>query len=146
MASKAPHVSRTADEHKTNKIQVSNNKQPIRFYVNLAKKMLKNGEPDVELSGLGNAINTVVTCVEILKNALLVDVKKIETSSVQMGNTKRLKPKLRVFVVKSKGFDAIIAQQEKDRAEKQAAAAAQTTQAPQAPLRGATAQQIPQAK
>jgi len=130
MASQTPTQSKPAapkEDHKSNKIQVSNNKQPIRFYVNLAKKMLKNGESEVELSGLGNAINTVVTCVEILKNAKLVEVKKIETNSVQVGNNaRRLKPKLQVFVVKSKDFDTIVAQQDKEREAKQAAAAAAT--------------------
>lgn len=128
-----PPASGDKTVHKSNRIQVSNQKQPIRFYVNLAKKMLRNNEPDVELSGLGNAIQTVVTCVEILKNADLVTVTKIESSSVQIGQNKRLKPKIQVFVVKSKNFDKIMDQQEKEQAakkaeaEKNAAAAATTT-------------------
>ncbi|GJN37338.1 hypothetical protein PR202_gb26279 [Eleusine coracana subsp. coracana] len=51
----------------SNRIQVSNTKKPLFFYVNLAKRyMQQHGE--VDLSALGMAIATVVTVAEILKN------------------------------------------------------------------------------
>eukprot|EP00250_Pteridium_aquilinum_P000996 c11174_g2_i1 orf=151-387(+) len=52
---------------KKNRIQVSNTKKPLFFYVNLAKRFMQQYE-EVELSALGMAISTVVTVVEILKN------------------------------------------------------------------------------
>ncbi|KAG6382814.1 hypothetical protein SASPL_157471 [Salvia splendens] len=56
-----------AETQKKNRIQVSNTKKPLFFYVNLAKRyMLQHNE--VELSGLGMAISTVVSVAEILKN------------------------------------------------------------------------------
>ena len=50
-----------------NRIQVSNTKKPLFFYVNLAKRYMQQHE-EVELSALGMAIATVVTVAEILKN------------------------------------------------------------------------------
>ncbi|KAK8935050.1 hypothetical protein KSP39_PZI013185 [Platanthera zijinensis] len=40
------------DSHKKNRIQVSNTKKPLFFYVNLAKKYLQQHN-EVELSALG---------------------------------------------------------------------------------------------
>ena len=44
---------------------------------------------EVELSALGMAISTIVTVVEILKNNGLVIVKKIYTSTVDIGDEMR---------------------------------------------------------
>ncbi|CAL0322005.1 unnamed protein product [Lupinus luteus] len=55
------------DSFKKNRIQVSNTKKPLFFYVNLAKRYMQQHN-DVELSALGMAIATVVTVAEILKN------------------------------------------------------------------------------
>ena len=57
-----------------NRIQVSNTKKPLFFYVNLAKRYMQQHE-EVELSALGMAIATVVTVAKILKNNGL-DVEK----------------------------------------------------------------------
>eukprot|EP00689_Sawyeria_marylandensis_P001019 EC820697.1.p1 GENE.EC820697.1~~EC820697.1.p1 ORF type:complete len:118 (+),score=64.66 EC820697.1:38-391(+) len=100
-------------KEKNNKIQVSSSKQPVRFYVNLCKKMLKNGEKSVEFSGLGNSMFTVVTCIEILKLDALVEVKKIETSTISIGTPAHQKPKILIAVEKSKNFDEIVAKQDK---------------------------------
>ncbi|CAK9164859.1 unnamed protein product [Ilex paraguariensis] len=56
-----------SDFHKKNRIQVSNTKKPLYFYVNLAKRYMRQHN-EVELSALGMAIATVVTVAEILKN------------------------------------------------------------------------------
>ncbi len=50
-----------------NRIQVSREKRPLYFFISLAKKFLVT-EDEVELSGLGLAVTTVVTVAEILKN------------------------------------------------------------------------------
>ncbi|CAI0444377.1 unnamed protein product [Linum tenue] len=56
-----------APGYQRNRIQVSNTKKPLFFYVNLAKRYMQQFN-EVELSALGMAIATVVTVAEILKN------------------------------------------------------------------------------
>merc|ERR1712178_242250 len=68
---------------KKNRIQVSNTKKPLFFYVNLAKRYLQQNT-EIELSALGMAITTVVTIAEILKNSGLAIEKKVLTSTVGM--------------------------------------------------------------
>ncbi|XP_035549011.1 uncharacterized protein At2g34160-like isoform X1 [Juglans regia] len=68
---------------KRNRIQVSNTKKPLFFYVNLAKRYMQQHN-EVELSALGMAIATVVTIAEILKNNELAVEKRIVTSTVDM--------------------------------------------------------------
>ncbi|KAL1564973.1 hypothetical protein AAHA92_07249 [Salvia divinorum] len=68
-----------AETQKKNRIQVSNTKKPLFFYVNLAK------HNEVELSGLGMAISTVVSVAEILKNHGFAVEKKIMTSTGDKG-------------------------------------------------------------
>ncbi|PQM32746.1 uncharacterized protein Pyn_16599 [Prunus yedoensis var. nudiflora] len=69
--------------NKKNRIQVSNTKKPLFFYVNLAKRYMEQNN-EVELSALGMAIATVVTIAEILKNNGLAFEKKITTSTIDM--------------------------------------------------------------
>ncbi|KAE8022587.1 hypothetical protein FH972_008376 [Carpinus fangiana] len=64
-----------------NHIQVSNTKKPLVFYLNLAKRFIKQYN-DVKLSGLGMAIPTVVTISETLKRNGLAIEQKIAISSV----------------------------------------------------------------
>ncbi|KAK8458441.1 hypothetical protein SEVIR_3G378500v4 [Setaria viridis] len=64
---------------KKNRIQVSTNKKPLYFYVNLAKRYMQNYD-EVELSALGMAIGTVVTVAEILKNNGLATEKSRASS------------------------------------------------------------------
>ncbi|CAN6582156.1 unnamed protein product [Malus baccata var. baccata] len=68
---------------KKNRIQVSNTKKPLFFYVNLAKRYMEQYN-EVELSSLGMAITTVITIAEILKNNGLAIEKKVSTSTVGM--------------------------------------------------------------
>ncbi|KAF5466014.1 hypothetical protein F2P56_015973 [Juglans regia] len=65
---------------KKNHIQVSNTKKPLLFYLNLAKRLIKQYN-DIELSALGMAIPTVVIIAEILKRNGLAIEKRITTSS-----------------------------------------------------------------
>ncbi|CAA2935343.1 uncharacterized protein At2g34160-like [Olea europaea subsp. europaea] len=89
---------------KKNKIQVSNTKKPLFFYVNLAKRYLQQNT-EIELSALGLAITTVVTIAEILKNSGFANAKKILTSTVRMKDEAkgRLVQKARIEIVLEKG-------------------------------------------
>ncbi|RWW70996.1 hypothetical protein BHE74_00021292 [Ensete ventricosum] len=49
------NLSVTADSYKKNRIQVSNTKKPLFFYVNLAKRYMQQHN-EVELSALGMGI------------------------------------------------------------------------------------------
>ncbi|KAK1298305.1 Uncharacterized protein QJS10_CPB14g01042 [Acorus calamus] len=90
-----------SEPHKKNKIQVSNTKKPLFFYVNLAKRYMQQHN-EVELSALGMAqdiadivklaIATVVTIAEILKNNGLAVEKKIMTSTIDMKDESRGRP------------------------------------------------------
>ncbi|KAE9453503.1 hypothetical protein C3L33_14586, partial [Rhododendron williamsianum] len=78
-----------------NRIQVSNTKKPLFFYVNLAKRYMQQYN-EVELSalGMGNivSISTVVSIAEILKNNGFAVEKKIMTSTVDMKDENRGRP------------------------------------------------------
>ncbi|KAI4303008.1 hypothetical protein MLD38_038690 [Melastoma candidum] len=90
--------------HKKNRIQVSNTKKPLFFYVNLAKKYIQRHN-EVELSALGMAITSVVTIAEILKNNGVAAEKKVLTSSVEMKDKNRgrtvQKAKIEIVLEKS---------------------------------------------
>ncbi|XP_004291467.1 PREDICTED: uncharacterized protein At2g34160-like isoform X2 [Fragaria vesca subsp. vesca] len=110
------HVTESAANKKNhrlqNRIQVSNTKKPLFFYVNLAKKYMQLNN-EVELSGLGMAIATVVTIAEILKNNGLAVEKKIITKTVDMredaGGRPIQKAKIEILLGKSDKFDEILA-------------------------------------
>ncbi|KEH43002.1 putative DNA/RNA-binding protein Alba [Medicago truncatula] len=113
MTTIAAPVTETANEsHKKNRIQVSNTKKPLFFYVNLAKRYIQQHN-EVELSALGMAIATVVTIAEILKNNGLATEKKVLTSTVGMKdeNKGRLvqKAKIEITLGKSEKFDNMMA-------------------------------------
>ncbi|GLT80486.1 hypothetical protein SLA2020_519240 [Shorea laevis] len=97
---------------KKNRIQVSNTKKPLFFYVNLAKRYMQQHD-EVELSALGMAIATVVTIAEILKNNGLAVEKKITTSTVDMreesGGRPVQKAKIEMLLGKSEKFDELMA-------------------------------------
>ncbi|KAK6945080.1 DNA/RNA-binding protein Alba-like [Dillenia turbinata] len=100
------------DFHKKNRIQVSNTKKPLFFYVNLAKRYMQQHN-EVELSALGMAIATVVTVAEILKNNGLAVEKKITTSTVDMKDESRGRPiqkaKIEILLGKTENFDELMA-------------------------------------
>ncbi|KAH7681729.1 AlbA-like protein [Dioscorea alata] len=101
-----------SDSHKKNRIQVSNTKKPLFFYVNLAKRYMQQHN-EVELSALGMAIATVVTIAEILKNNGLAVEKKIMTSTVDMKDESRGRPiqkaKIEILLGKTENFDELMA-------------------------------------
>ncbi|KAL4324809.1 hypothetical protein GQ457_11G006730 [Hibiscus cannabinus] len=85
-----------------NRIQVSNTKKALRY-------MQQYNE--VQLSGLGMAITTVVTVAEILKNSGLAIEKKVSTATVGMkdenkGSVAR-KTKIEIILGKSDKFDTL---------------------------------------
>mmetsp|Transcript_21898 Transcript_21898/g.48090 ORF Transcript_21898/g.48090 Transcript_21898/m.48090 type:complete len:126 (+) Transcript_21898:110-487(+) len=93
-----------------NRIQVSNTKKPLFFYVNLAKRFLQQHD-EVELSALGLAIATVVTVAEILKNNGLVVEKRLRTCTVDMRDELKdraiQKAKMEILLGKSDRFDEL---------------------------------------
>ncbi|CAD5194313.1 uncharacterized protein At2g34160-like [Musa acuminata AAA Group] len=101
-----------ADAHKSNRIQVSNTKKPLFFYVNLAKRYMQQHD-EVELSALGMAIATVVTIAEILKNNGLAIEKKITTSTVDVKDESRGRPiqkaKIEILLGKTEKFEELMA-------------------------------------
>ncbi|XP_061371343.1 uncharacterized protein At2g34160-like [Gastrolobium bilobum] len=113
MATVAAAAPVTANEsHKKNRIQVSNTKKPLFFYVNLAKRYIQQHN-EVELSALGMAIATVVTIAEILKNNGLATEKKVLTSTVGMKDEIKgrlvQKAKIEIVLGKSDKFDNLMA-------------------------------------
>ncbi|BFG37178.1 hypothetical protein CerSpe_234520 [Prunus speciosa] len=107
----SPQEQANIDAAKKNRIQVSNTKKPLFFYVNLAKRYIEQHN-EVELSALGMAITTVVTIAEILKNNGLAIEKKVSTSTVGMKDENRgrvvQKAKIEIVLGKSEKFDAIM--------------------------------------
>ncbi|KAL9662478.1 hypothetical protein QQ045_027311 [Rhodiola kirilowii] len=108
----------TVNSLKRNRIQVSNTKKPLFFYVNLAKRYMQQFN-EVELSALGMAISTVVTVAEILKNNGLAVEKKIATSTVDISNDSRPRPvqkaRIEIVLVKTEKFDELMAAAEEER-------------------------------
>ncbi|OEL22962.1 Uncharacterized protein BAE44_0016020 [Dichanthelium oligosanthes] len=106
------------EQHKKNRIQVSNTKKPLFFYVNLAKRYMQQHE-EVELSALGMAIATVVTVAEILKNNGLAVERKIMTSTVDVKDDSRSRPiqkaKIEIVLGKTEKFDELMAAAEEER-------------------------------
>lgn len=89
-----------------NRIQVSREKRPLNFFVGLAKKFLVN-EDEVEVSGLGLAVTTVVTVVEILRNSGHVEITRISTSLVDTAGEGRggvPKAKIQIWIRKGPKF------------------------------------------
>ncbi|WOG88246.1 hypothetical protein DCAR_0207481 [Daucus carota subsp. sativus] len=102
---------KNTETQKKNRIQVSNTKKPLFFYVNLAKKYIQQHN-EVELSALGMAITTVVTIAEILKNNGLAIEKKVITSTVGMKDETRgrlvQKAKIEIVLGKTEKFDSLV--------------------------------------
>ncbi|KAI3754295.1 hypothetical protein L1987_54077 [Smallanthus sonchifolius] len=112
------NITITNDSQKKNRIQVSNTKKPLFFYVNLAKRYMQQHN-DVELSALGMAIATVVTIAEILKNSGYAVEKKITTSTVDIKDESRgrviQKAKIEIVLGKTDKFDELMAAAEEER-------------------------------
>ncbi|XP_057776432.1 uncharacterized protein At2g34160-like [Salvia miltiorrhiza] len=106
-----------AEEMRKNRIQVSNSKKSLFFYVNLSKRYLQQYN-DVELSGLGMAISTVVSIAEILKNNGFAIEKKIRTLTVDMRDDPEARPfpkaKIEILLGKSENFDELMAAEEEE--------------------------------
>ncbi|KAI7748384.1 hypothetical protein M8C21_004854 [Ambrosia artemisiifolia] len=114
------NINISGDTHKKNRIQVSNTKKPLFFYVNLAKRYMQQHD-EVELSALGMAIATVVTIAEILKNNGFAVEKKIMTSTVDMKDESRGRPiqkaKIEILLGKTDKFDELMAAAAEERGE-----------------------------
>ncbi|OAY77271.1 Uncharacterized protein ACMD2_05705 [Ananas comosus] len=114
----AEEVAEATAPAKKNRIQVSTNKKPLYFYVNLAKRYMQHNN-EVELSALGMAIGTVVTVAEILKNNGLATEKKILTSTVGTRDEAKgrlvRKAKIEILLGKSENFNSLLSTNKADR-------------------------------
>ncbi|XP_021771915.1 uncharacterized protein At2g34160-like [Chenopodium quinoa] len=103
---------------KKNRIQVSNTKKPLFFYVNLAKRYIQQHN-EVELSALGMAITTVVTIAEILKNNGFACQKKVCTSTIGMKDENKgrmvQKAKIEIVLEKTEKFDSLMSPRSKNK-------------------------------
>lgn len=106
------------EPQKRNRIQVSNTKKSLFFYVNLAKRYMQQYN-EVELSALGMAIATVVTVAEILKNNGFAVEKKIRTLTVDMRDEPGARPvpkaKIEILLGKTENFDELMAAEAEQR-------------------------------
>ncbi|PSS33798.1 DNA/RNA-binding protein Alba-like protein [Actinidia chinensis var. chinensis] len=93
---------------KKNRIQVSNTKKPLFFYLNLAKKYIKQHN-DVVLSALGMAIPTVITIAGILKMNGLAMEKEVSTSTVGTQDEAKgrlvQKPKIEILLERTENVE-----------------------------------------
>ncbi|CAN0904424.1 Uncharacterized protein At2g34160 [Linum grandiflorum] len=94
---------KTTNKRREHPIKVSNTKNPFVFYLNLAKRHIKQHNR-VELSALGMAIPTVVTIAENLKRIGLAVEKSIKMSSVESmdSETGRLVQKAKIEIMMEK--------------------------------------------
>ncbi|KMZ73891.1 Uncharacterized protein ZOSMA_13G00970 [Zostera marina] len=106
-----PVVGATDLQRKENQIQVSNRKEPLYFYVNLAKRLMRRHN-EILLSALGTAISTAVVISEILKNDGFSTENKIQTSTVDLKDEVKgrivHKPRIEIFLRKSEKFNELI--------------------------------------
>eukprot|EP01006_Ploeotia_vitrea_P024152 TRINITY_DN56897_c0_g2_i1.p1 TRINITY_DN56897_c0_g2~~TRINITY_DN56897_c0_g2_i1.p1 ORF type:complete len:124 (+),score=35.27 TRINITY_DN56897_c0_g2_i1:41-412(+) len=97
-------------------------KRSFILYANVTKKLLHEGEETVEISGLGNAITATVSTIEVLKKQKMIEVTKTLTTlaNIETRNSRQASvPKLQIWVKKSADFDALYAEQQARRAEKE---------------------------
>ncbi|KAG5601552.1 hypothetical protein H5410_032922 [Solanum commersonii] len=105
-----------SETQKKNRIQVSNTKKSLFFYVNLSKRYMQQYN-EVELSALGMAISTVVTIAEILKNNGFAveksEASQIRTLTVDMRDDPGARPipkaKIEIVLGKTEKFDELMA-------------------------------------
>lgn len=88
-------------------IRVSTKNSPF-FYINLIKKKLASTNSELEVSGIGAAINSVVMISEILKSQGFCQVKKLSTS---LTNDDTL-PRLQIWLTKTPQFDSLYQQEQ----------------------------------
>eukprot|EP01111_Echinosteliopsis_oligospora_P001078 TRINITY_DN1141_c0_g1_i1.p1 TRINITY_DN1141_c0_g1~~TRINITY_DN1141_c0_g1_i1.p1 ORF type:complete len:169 (-),score=78.98 TRINITY_DN1141_c0_g1_i1:94-600(-) len=123
-----PASTSAAAQASRDKIKIASG-TPVFFYVDLTTRFLKDQET-VELSALGNAIATVVSISEILKNQGIATIKKVHTTTMEISERKVTKAKIEITVAKTPDFFKIIEQRD---AAKAAAAAQKKAEAPAQP-------------
>ncbi|GFQ01592.1 uncharacterized protein at2g34160 [Phtheirospermum japonicum] len=113
------NINIAGDSQKKNRIQVSNTKKPLFFYVNLAKRYMQQHN-EVELSALGMAISTVVSVAEILKNnGFAVEKSKALSNHVFLDESRGRpisKAKIEIVLGKTEKFDELMASAAEERA------------------------------
>jgi len=101
-------VSKNAQGLQTIKVSTVKN---VFFYVDLTTKFLRDNE-QLELSGLGFAIGTVVTVAEILKTQKVATIKKINTSMTNIRERRSQKPKIEILLQRAPNFKEIFDQKQ----------------------------------
>mmetsp|Transcript_5845 Transcript_5845/g.6353 ORF Transcript_5845/g.6353 Transcript_5845/m.6353 type:complete len:153 (+) Transcript_5845:92-550(+) len=86
-------------------VRVAGATPPVRYVDNVTRQLKVNEE--VQLSGLGIAVTTVVTAAEMLKNQGVAEIKSIETSMARVHERAGQKPKIVITLVKSSRFDEV---------------------------------------
>ncbi|KAG2428210.1 hypothetical protein HXX76_011890 [Chlamydomonas incerta] len=121
-------MSDAAAGRQPNRVQVSSNKKPLQFYLNLSKRLLQE-HGEVELSALGLAVSNMVTVAEILKKDGWAVEKSIRTglellepsaaaaedggeggAAPATAGRSVSKPKMEVVLTKSADFDRLFAE------------------------------------
>merc|ERR1711974_180673 len=82
-----------AEEMKEGVIKVSSKRYPVFHYVELASRFLEENE-EVELSGLGHAMQSAVSIAEILRNNKTATLTKVHTSLMSLGGRSEKKKKM----------------------------------------------------
>jgi hypothetical protein len=99
----------------SNVVQVSTRKT-IFPYIEMTKRLLQQGEKEVQLSGLGLSINSVASIADVLQKTGYCTIKHLETSRGGVEEAKRRNlPRIQIWVVKTGDFDSKYATELKDR-------------------------------
>eukprot|EP00179_Madagascaria_erythrocladioides_P009157 CAMPEP_0198314672 /NCGR_PEP_ID=MMETSP1450-20131203/5219_1 /TAXON_ID=753684 ORGANISM="Madagascaria erythrocladiodes, Strain CCMP3234" /NCGR_SAMPLE_ID=MMETSP1450 /ASSEMBLY_ACC=CAM_ASM_001115 /LENGTH=141 /DNA_ID=CAMNT_0044017741 /DNA_START=161 /DNA_END=586 /DNA_ORIENTATION=+ len=104
-------ASSATEDRPRNRIQVSREKKPVSFFLNLSKKFLKS-EEEVELSGLGLAVTTVITIAETLRMEEIAVIRRVETGLVETHDEAKerpvLKAKIQIWIAKGGRFHEVM--------------------------------------
>ncbi|KNH03609.1 hypothetical protein XU18_4530 [Perkinsela sp. CCAP 1560/4] len=101
----------------TNVVQVSAYK-PIFPYIKWAKRLFSDGQEEIEISGLGVSVTSVASIADVLATTNFAKISKINTTRGGLGETRSNIARLRVWMTKSKNFDALFEEENKAREER----------------------------
>jgi DNA-binding protein len=101
----------------SDKIKISVGRS-VFYFVDEAAEALKQ-HPQIELSGLGSAINTVVSVADILRHQGLAKIKKVNTTMLSADNRRVQKAKIEIVLERAPTFEAEFAKKQALAKEKQ---------------------------
>lgn len=117
----AEQVNATASVKAKNNVQVASRRDKTQFVFEAAQ-LLNDGEAEVVITALGQAISDAADVVQQLKDNGVVAVKRINTSRGEVESARRrVTDKIEITVVKSATFDVkyaeLVRQQEEKKSE-----------------------------